>query len=154
MKVEYVIYNKIVACIFFLLVPFVDFSLFFELVSIVRKRRFLLLFLVMLLYFGDVVTWSKIQLTLSSSYMGRVELFNVKLHKNVNPCYVEMTEDYQISMGNSRTNSVNSLLKCIGTIMFFDGLIKLLIYFLNFQTLYRICCVLHNKLPRWKNRSI
>lgn len=56
MKVEYVIYNKIVACIFFLLVPFVDFSLFFELVSIVRKRRFLLLFLVMLLYFGDVVT--------------------------------------------------------------------------------------------------
>lgn len=77
--------------------------------------------------------------------MGSAELFSVKSHKNMKPCQVAMTEDYKLSLATSRLNSVTSLLKCTGTIMCLDGLLKLLMYFLNFH----ISSVLNRKYKKY-----
>lgn len=60
--------------------------------------------------------------------MGKVKLFNIKSYTNVNPCYVKESEDYKISMANSRPSSSNLLLKGQGKSMFYDGLIILFVY--------------------------
>lgn len=79
--------------------------------------------------------------------MGRVELFHLKAHRNEYPYYVEMTEDHKISTTKPRTNFVNTLLRYIGTILFYDDDFVQVVVFLKFRALYRLYYIVNKKLP-------